>query len=128
MWVSFVRIYTFLFLYLLHKEYENFVAARKKFFHGTVDIVPLQTKYTVQVENISKEFRLSSKLHKAFESIFPGEVLFAHIVVSTPELDNIVAGRNAVRDQLERAVAVYQREMKVIYYETQKIHQQHGDS
>ena len=34
--------------------------------------------------------------------------MFAHVVVSTPELDRVVVERNAVRDQLERAIAVYE--------------------
>lgn len=110
LWVSFVfaYIFTFVFLYLIHKEYEHFVLMRKKFFHGTVDIVPLQTKYTVQVENIPEEFRTSEKLYEVFNALFPGDVLYAHVVVSTPELDRLVAERDSVRDQLERAIAVYE--------------------
>lgn len=110
LWASWLVAYafTFVFLYLIHKEYEHFVSMRKKYFHGEVDIIPRQTRYTVQVENIPPEMRTSAKLHKAFEALFPGQVLYAHVALSTPELDKLVAERDAVRDQLERAIAVFE--------------------
>jgi len=110
LWAPFVFAYlfTFVFLYLIHKEYENFIVMRKKYFHGAFDIVPLQTKYTVQVENIPDEFRNSQKLYEAFDSLFSGDVLYAHVIVDTPELDKLVAERNAVRDKLEKEIAVFE--------------------
>lgn len=110
LWASFVFMYvfSFVFLYLLHKEYENFVTMRKRFFHRDVDIIPVQTRYTVQVENIPADLRTPEKLLAAFDALFPGEVLYAHVAISTPELDRIVAERDAVRDQLERATAVFE--------------------
>ena len=110
LWAPFVCAYlfTFVFLYLIHKEYENFIVMRKKYIHGAHDIVPLQTKYTVQVENIPDEYRSSQKLYDAFNSLFPGDVLFAHVICETPELDKLVAERDSVRDQLEKAIAVFE--------------------
>ena len=110
LWAPFVCAYlfTFVFLYLIHKEYENFIVMRKKYIHGAHDIVPLQTKYTVQVENIPDEYRSSQKLYEAFNSLFPGDVLFAHVICETPELDKLVAERDSVRDQLEKAIAVFE--------------------
>lgn len=110
LWAAFVFIYvfTFLFLYLIHKEYENFVSMRKRFFHSDVDLIPLQTRYTVQVENIPSELRSGDKLFQVFDTLFPGDILHAHIALSTPELDQLVAERDAVRAQLEKVIARYE--------------------
>jgi hypothetical protein len=110
LWVPFIFVYLFTitFLVLIHWEYENFVTMRTKFFHGEVDIIPLQTQYTVQVENIPREYRTSEKLFELFESMFPGEVMYARVVLHTPDLDKVIAERNSVRDQLERAIAAYE--------------------
>ena len=110
LWVSFIFAYLFvlLFLYLIHKEYANFVLMRNKFFHREVEVIPLQTRYTIQVENIPEALRSSEQLFTAFDRLFPGEVMYAHVAVSTPELDILITQRDKVRDDLERAIAVYE--------------------
>jgi hypothetical protein len=110
LWAPFMFIYlfTFVFLYLIHKEYENFVVMRKRYFRNDVDVIPLQTRYTVQVENIPPDLRSGEKLFQVFDMLFPNEVIHAHIAVMTPELDQLIAERDSVRDQLERAVARYE--------------------
>lgn len=111
LWASliFVYVFTLIFLYLIHKEYENFVVARKKFFDAQQDdLIPVQVHYTVQVENIPAEYRNSQKLYEFFESIFPNEVLFAHVAVSTPRLDATINKLHTARAQLENAIATYE--------------------
>lgn len=110
LWASlvFVYLFTLIFLFFIHKEYENFVIARKKFYDGQDEIIPVQVHYTVQVENIPEGYRNSQKLYEFFESIFPNEVLFAHVAVSTPRLDATVSKLHTARAQLECAIASYE--------------------
>ena len=110
LWASlvFVYLFTLIFLYLIYKEYEHFVSARKKYFDGQDEIIPVQVHYTVQVENIPAEYRNSQKLYELFESIFPNEVLFAHVAVSTPRLDATIRKLHTARAQLEAAIASYE--------------------
>eukprot|EP00598_Pedospumella_elongata_P016272 CAMPEP_0185015446 /NCGR_PEP_ID=MMETSP1098-20130426/99839_1 /TAXON_ID=89044 /ORGANISM="Spumella elongata, Strain CCAP 955/1" /LENGTH=812 /DNA_ID=CAMNT_0027544573 /DNA_START=32 /DNA_END=2467 /DNA_ORIENTATION=+ len=110
LWASvvFAYLFTLIFLYLIHEEYEHFVIARKKFFDGQDEIIPVQVHYTVQVENIPAEYQNSQKLYELFESIFPNEVLFAHVAVSTPRLDVTINKLHTARAQLECAIAAYE--------------------
>lgn len=110
LWASLAGMYlfTFIFLYLIHKEYENFMSARNKFFLGFDEDIPTQMNFSIQVENIPPDFRSSSKLKGFFENIFPNEVLFATVEVAMPELDEAVAQRDLLVSQVEDAVAEYE--------------------
>lgn len=110
LWASliFVYIFTLTFLYLIHEEYEHFVIARKKYFDNQDEIIPVQVHYTVQIENIPAEYQNSQKLYELFESIFPNEVLFAHVAVSTPRLDVTINKLHTARAQLECAIAAFE--------------------
>lgn len=110
LWGSFVMTYTFtfIFLYFIYKEYENFVTARQKFLrYGDVDISD-QKNYSVQVENVPVEYRTSEKLKEFFNALFPEEVLFACISVDTTELSVMVQERKAAVSALEKATAAYE--------------------
>ena len=106
LWAAFVFAYIFnaVFLRLIHQEYAIFMAARNKFFLGCDLDIPAQMNFTVQVENIPPEFRTSRRLKEFFNRIFPDEVLFATVEVTTPELDRVVAERAALVREIEEAV------------------------
>jgi hypothetical protein len=106
--VAFMYLFTAIFLYLIHKEYEAFMQARHKFFLGCDEDIPAQMNFSIQVENIPPEFRTSRKLRQFFENIFPHEVLYATVEVAMPELDETVAHRDELVGQIEEAVAEYE--------------------
>lgn len=110
LWASlaFMYLFSFIFLYLIHKEYGNFMSARNKFFLGFDEDIPTQMNFSIQVENIPPGFRSSGKLKAFFENIFPQEVLFATVEVAMPALDEAVAQRNELVGQVEDAVAEYE--------------------
>ena len=110
LWVSFIFIYLFtgIFLYLIHLEYEYFAYQRSQFFLKGDQRIPAQMKFTIQVENIPPEFRTSYKLKQFFEQIFPNEILYACIEVSMPELDNKIKERNEMILQVEDEIAEYE--------------------
>eukprot|EP01032_Pedospumella_encystans_P011175 gene11175-13013_t len=60
--------------------------------------------FSVQVENIPVEFRTSRRLKEFFNRIFPDEVLFATVAVTTPDLDRVVAERAALVREIEEAI------------------------
>ena len=105
--LMFEYLFTFIFLALIHKEYENFTYARIKYFGLSDRNIPLQVKYSIKVENLPLEYRSSQKLREFFEAVFPSEVVFAHVSVSVPELDRVITERNEVRDALEQVEAAY---------------------
>ena len=110
LWASFAFAYIFagLFLYLIHQEYAIFMEARNKFFLGCDHDIPAQMNFSIQVENIPPDFRTSAKLKEFFERIFPNDVLYATVEVSTPDLDRVIAERSEVVRQLEEAIADYE--------------------
>lgn len=110
LWASFVAWYLFtgILLYMLHKEYENFVVARQLILKHGDPSVDLQVGYSVVVENIPLEYRSSLKLHTLFESFFPGKVQFAIVSIATDKLAKVVDDRKCLVAQLEGAIAAYE--------------------
>lgn len=108
LWVSllFYYAFTFVFLYFIYKEYENFAAKRRHFFReGDATINP-QVNYSVQVENIPVEYRSSKKLESFFNYLFPREIICASVSVGCPALVEAVAKRKIAVNNLEKAVAL----------------------
>ncbi|CAM9090535.1 unnamed protein product, partial [Ectocarpus fasciculatus] len=109
LWASCIATYIFtaIFLYMMHREYEHFVGVRKQFLKsGDVDISE-QKNFSVMVENTPVSHRSSEKLFEFFDDIFPGEVLYACISVKAVPLTSAVANRNAALCKLEQAVAMW---------------------
>ena len=109
LWASLVFTYAFtlIFLYFLHEEYAHFAEKRRLYFQGTDDLIPMQSRYTVLVENVPPVFRTNQGLKQCFETIFPGEVHSAAIMINTPALDDLIVQRNTARANLEAAIASY---------------------
>jgi hypothetical protein len=110
LWASviFSYLYTFIFLWLIDYEYANFTEMRRLFFYHGDESFHHQLGYTIQVENIPVEYRSSSKLKELFESLFPGEILFACVSVNISPLDSLVADRKSALYNLELAYVQYE--------------------
>jgi hypothetical protein len=110
LWASLLCVYffTLTFLYFIHKEYENFLRVRSSFFKGNDSYLQKQMVYSVQVENIPKEFRNSKKLKVLMEQIFPNEVLHSYVAVNLQPLDKVVDERKALIAKLEGYIAQYE--------------------
>lgn len=112
LWASYIFMYIFtgIFLYIIHKEYEHFAEMRMKFYstdRNFETLLPTQAKYTVTVENIPKAYQTSEKLRQLFERIFPGEVVFAHVALECTDLADAVKERDMAIKQLENAFATF---------------------
>lgn len=109
LWASciFTYIFTGIFLYFIHKEYEHFVFIRRQFLKSGDADVNEQKNFSVMVENVPISYRSSQKLFEFFEAIFPGEVLYACISVMTTPLTKAVANRKEAIVKLEKAIAAW---------------------
>ena len=101
-------LFTFIFLYCIHKEYENFAKVRVHYFQTGDPRLPTQQNYSVLVENIPTEYRTSPKLKELFESFFGDCVACAHVATILTPLDSLVADRKALLVKLEGYIAVYE--------------------
>ena len=100
--------FSLIILYLLYKEYENFVELRKEFLlKGDVDL-PTQQLYSVVLENLPKELRSSPKLLQLIDQIFPGEAISAVVAVETHAIAAAVEERKVYLASLEKVVALYE--------------------
>ena len=109
LWGPFICMYLFsgAFLYLLYKEYENFVSLRQKFFSEGDPDVPIQQLFSVVVENVPPEFRRSNALKGLFETLFPGQVSSAQISLKYGALLELAVERKGVVAKLEKSVALF---------------------
>ena len=109
LWGPFICMYLFsgAFLYLLYKEYENFVSLRQKFFSEGDPDVPIQQLFSVVVENVPPEYRRSNALKGLFETLFPGQVSSAQISLKYGALLELAVERKGVVAKLEKSVALF---------------------
>jgi hypothetical protein len=101
LWGPFVchYLFTFVFIYSLHKEYENFVEKRKAFMKAGGGLVG----YSVLIESIPKNCTSIALLTKLMEQNFPGKVIATTIAMTCPRLSKLLAERLAICTQLENA-------------------------
>jgi len=101
-------IFSVLLLYLLYKEYEQFVTLRHQFLvEGDADM-PTQQLYSATAENLPADYQSSAKLQEAFEELFPGQVLFAHVGFHTDAAVAAHEERKLCVYNLEKAIALYE--------------------
>lgn len=93
-------------MYDILLELDWYIQLRHKFLRQ-----PLPRHFTIFVRNIPPEYRQNRRLARFFRQCFffsdDSAVLEAHIPIKTPNLERIIAQRNAVLTQLERALARY---------------------
>ena len=71
---------------------------------GDADMNP-QTQHSLIVEEIPRELRSDTALYSYFDTLFPGKVHSAAVVLHLPELDKLVAKRKRVLRRLEKSHA-----------------------
>jgi hypothetical protein len=110
LWTPFIFTYlfTFVFLYFMYYEYKNFMIKRTQYLRVGDSFVPLQTSYSVLVENIPEKFRSPQALTRLFESLFPNEVLFTSIAMTLEPLNIAVEYRKQLLVELENHIATYE--------------------
>jgi hypothetical protein len=65
--------------------------------------LPLPSNYTTFVKKIPTHVRTSKKLQEHFEKFFPGQVVGAHLVFDTTEIDKMISEREDHKNNLHTA-------------------------
>jgi hypothetical protein len=110
LWGPFFCMYLFsaFFMFLLYKEYENFVSLRQQYLSEGDPDVPTQQLFSIVVENIPEEFRRSNALKGLFETLFPGDVSSAQIALKYAPLMELATERKGIIAKLEKSVAAFE--------------------
>jgi len=107
LWVPtiFMYILTAYTLYIMDEEFKHFVKLRMNFLaKGDLDVDP-QQRYSLLVEQIPNSLRSDSALYDYFNSLFPGRVHSASVVLKVVDLEAVVLRRMRVLRRLEKAHA-----------------------
>lgn len=109
MWIPaiFAYLFTGFIFFVMKQEYRHFLELRMDFLaRGTTYIHP-QHHYSLMVENIPHELRSEKALAAYFESLFPGKVHSACMVLNLPDLETVAARCMRVCRRLEKSIAYY---------------------
>ena len=109
LWAPTVLAYVFsaYFCQMMHSEYKNFLEKRVQYLVRGDPATPQQAYYTVMVERIPAALRSVTRLRAFFENLFPNDVYAVELASDLHALDELVAERRAVRDRLEKAIAMW---------------------
>ena len=105
----FPTIFMYLFsaftTYVMDREYRHYVELRNEWLGRGEPDIPTQHNYSLMVEKVPRELRSDKALYDYFNSIFPGKIHSAHLLVQAPDLESRVKRRNEVMKRLEKAHA-----------------------
>lgn len=109
LWFPVILAYVFssYLCYLLYFEYQHFHEKRMAYLINGDAYTPLQTYYTVMVENVPPSLQSSPRLQHFFDRIFPNQVFSVQLCLDLHELEDVVHHRRQVRDGVEKAVAYW---------------------
>eukprot|EP00550_Attheya_septentrionalis_P009222 CAMPEP_0198291930 /NCGR_PEP_ID=MMETSP1449-20131203/9268_1 /TAXON_ID=420275 /ORGANISM="Attheya septentrionalis, Strain CCMP2084" /LENGTH=1076 /DNA_ID=CAMNT_0043990617 /DNA_START=67 /DNA_END=3297 /DNA_ORIENTATION=- len=105
--VFFLYLFSFFVFFVMKQEYRHFLELRMEFLgKGEANVHP-QHQYSLKVERIPYELRSSTALFDYFNSLFPGKVHSASIVMQVPGLEKLSTRRRRVTHRLEKSIAYY---------------------
>ena len=109
LWFPVILAYVFsaYLCYLLYYEYQHFHEKRIAYLINGDSYTPLQTYYTVMVENVPPSLQSSPRLQHFFDRIFPNQVFSVQLCLDLHELEDVVSHRRQVRDRVEKSVAYW---------------------
>jgi hypothetical protein len=109
MWIPAIFAYLFsgFIFFVMKQEYRHFLELRMDFLARGTSYVHPQHHYSLMVENIPHELRSEKALVDYFESLFPGKVHSASMVLNLPDLELVSARCMRVCRRLEKSIAYY---------------------
>jgi hypothetical protein len=109
MWIPaiFAYLFTGFIFFVMKQEYRHFLELRMDFLARGTSYVHPQHHYSLIVENIPHELRSEKALVDYFESLFPGKVHSATMVLNLPDLETVAARCMRVCRRLEKSIAEY---------------------
>jgi Late exocytosis, associated with Golgi transport/Cytosolic domain of 10TM putative phosphate transporter len=91
MWVAciFAYLFSFFIFFVIQQEYRHFLEVTQDFLcKGSIHVNP-QNQYSILVERIPYELRSDRALAEYFNTLFPGKVHSASVVLKLPDLEKI---------------------------------------
>jgi Late exocytosis, associated with Golgi transport/Cytosolic domain of 10TM putative phosphate transporter len=109
MWIPaiFAYLFTGFIFFVMKQEYRHFLELRMDFLARGTSYIHPQHHYSLIVENIPHELRSEKALADYFESLFPGKVHSASMVLNLPDLELVAARCMRVCRRLEKSIAYY---------------------
>lgn len=109
LWASifFAYLYAAYFCYELDAEFINFVDKRTEYLINGDSDTPIQTYYTVMVNNLPTELQSAPALTVFMDKLFPNQVYHVEIALQTDEIDDLSESRVNVRNDLEKSIAIW---------------------
>eukprot|EP00957_Ditylum_brightwellii_P059216 4494524-Ditylum_brightwellii.AAC.1 len=92
----------------MNEEYKHYLECRMEFLAKGDDDMHPQHQYSLMVERIPHELRSDKALFNHFNSLFPGKVHSACVVLNLPNLEELSARRKRVLRRLEKSIAYYE--------------------
>lgn len=89
MWIAclFAYLFSFFIFFVIKQEYRHFLEVRQDFLaKGSIHVNP-QHHYSILVESIPYELRSDRALAEYFDTLFPGKVHSASVVLKLPDLE-----------------------------------------
>jgi len=108
MWIPFCFIYfmTAYVLWCIRQEYRHYLGQRIDFLSGKGTHVHPQQRYSIMVDSIPKELRSDQALFDYFDTLFPGKVHSACVVLNLPDLEKLSVKRIRITRRLEKSIAL----------------------
>jgi hypothetical protein len=109
MWIPaiFAYLFTGFIFFVMKQEYRHFLELRMDFLARGTSYIHPQHHYSLIVENIPHELRSEKALEDYFESLFPGKIHSASMVLNLPDLETVAARCMRVCRRLEKSIAYY---------------------
>jgi len=108
LWAPVAAAYVFaaFFCSSFSAEYRHFLERRVEYFdEGGDPDTPLQTYYTVMIDQIPEALRNKMALQTFFDGILPGQVFSVEMTYDLTDMDRTSKERQRARENLENAIA-----------------------
>jgi len=102
---GFMVLLTIYVLFAMNEEFQHYLDLRMQYLaDGDSDMNP-QVQHSLIVEEIPKALRSDIALYSYFDTLFPGRIHSAAVVLNIPDLEKVAAKRKRANRRLEKSMA-----------------------
>jgi hypothetical protein len=103
----FLYLFTSFVLFVIKQEYKHYIDLRLDFLGKGDGSSDPQHHYSVMVENIPEELTSDRALFDYFETMFPGKIHSANVILNLKDIETLSAKKETVTRRLEKSIAWY---------------------
>lgn len=104
----FMWFFSFYIFYVMSQEYKHYLELRIQFLAEGDGGIETQVQHSLLVEEIPQELRSDNALYSYFDTLFPGKVHSASVVLDIPDLEKIASKRKRAVRRLEKSQAFHE--------------------